>query len=228
MKNKIYRLILFSTSVLCVVSLFGQNVTDKNTAQKFNLFAGYGTHGIVCGGNLRFATTSSGKSGTRLYFDIGYQEISFDRPLTFKGEEHNSDTKIISYDAGLAQEFYLLRGFHFVLFAGVRFDVAQFKDDNINETIGDGELVRYWNDIEVGKRLKKDYGNSLLAFDVGCCLNIKLSKRLWLIGKAAISPVKYDSNNSMYGKYWADTEHLNNFAINRSIYRVEALLSYGF
>jgi len=31
MKKRIYRLILFSTSILCVVNLFGQNGTDNNT-----------------------------------------------------------------------------------------------------------------------------------------------------------------------------------------------------
>jgi hypothetical protein len=228
MKKKIYLSLTVSTFFLCAINLFGQDGSGNNTAQTFNLFAGYGTHGIVCGGNWRIATTNSGNSGTRLYGDISFQGITFSQPLTFNGQQYNSDTWITSWGGGIAQEFYLAPSFHIAPFLGVRFDDAKFKDNFINTTIGNGELIRYWNGVEVGSRLKQDYGSSRLAFDIGCCFNIRLFSRLWLNVKGAVSPIKYNNNDSMYGKYWADTPHLNDYAINRSIFRVEGTLSLGF
>ena len=206
----------------------GQSKSDNNTAQKLNLFGGYGTHGIVFGFNCRIATAKSGKSGTRLYLDLSSQGISFSTPIVFKSQSYNSDTRIMSFGGGIAKEYYLKPGFHLAPFIGVRFDDAHFKDSYINNEIGDGQLIRYWDGVEVGSRLSKDYGGSRLAVDIGGCFNIRIAKRFWLMIKVAVSPIKYDSNESMYGKYWADTQNLNDYAINRSIIRSEVTLNFGF
>jgi hypothetical protein len=223
-----FTIFILCTFILCASKLLGQEGPSKNTAKALNLFAGYGSHGFVCGGNIRVKTANSDKAGTRLYLDIGYQDYTFDAPFIFNSLPYNSDTWIMSWGAGISEEFYLSPAFHIAPFAGVRFDNAHFKDNYINTTIGNGELIRYWDGVEVGSRLKQNYGDSKLAFDIGVCLNLRLLKNLWLIGKAGVAPVKYDSNESIYGKYWADTPHLNDWAIKRSMFRAEAMLSLGF
>lgn len=206
----------------------GEDQNPKNSSNKLNIYAGYGTHGLLFGFDYKLKSFMSEKTSTRFFIDITMKNYYFSKKFTFNNVQYKSDTRINAFSLGFSQEFNISKSFHISPYIGVRMESSHFLEDTINKTIGEGKLIRYWNGVVVGKTLNKDYGESQLTYDVGLILNLRIYNKIWLYIKSGYSPITYDSNLSIYGKYWADTNNPNDFAIKQNSLRFEITACYGF
>lgn len=217
MKKNIF---LITTIVLIsVTSVFSQT----------SIFGGYGTQGA----NLRLnfdlnKQLFSPNIGAILYGEIGgFQGHTFDvSTINFNNTSYPSKTQLYYAGIGLSGSFDS-KTFIFQPYLGLRYNYARFVDQALFDAIGESKLIRYHNGQQVGPKVENAYGNAI-TFDVGTRIGVKLTDRLSLVASVGISPVKFSTTKTMFGKYWGQAPYPNSYYIELPIYRIEGGLSYDF
>lgn len=192
-----------------------------------SLFAGYGTNGGLLRFEVVIAEGVIKNSSTLVYLEGGLKGKKFEDPnFMFRNVNYSSDTRLLFAGLGLAQQFDM-KGFSAAPYLGVRFVYARLKDKALVRDIGENNLIRLWGGTQVGPEVENGYGD-VITIDGGLRLGVKLGKSVDLLLTGGLSPVKFNTSTTLFGKYWGEAPYPNDYYINLPVWRAEGGLRVHF
>lgn len=212
--------------ILIIVVLLSTAVANSQK-KNASFFAGYSTQGFVIRGDFKISDNFIKGGETFIYLEGGLDQQKFAKEnFKFENQNYPSDTRILFAGIGIAQEF-VKNKFSIVPYLGLRYAYARFKDKALVSGIGQQNLIRYWNGQKVGPTIENGYGDTF-TFDAGLRLGFHISKSLELVASGSISPVKFSTAATVYGKYWGESPYPNDYYIKYEIWRAEGGLRLHF
>lgn len=213
------RLFISASFSLLVIAVCAQ--------EQVSLFAGYGTQQIVLRGDYLVSDDFIKGSQTRIYIEGGLDQQKFnERNLNFSGDNYSSDSRVFFVGVGFSQQFNRSK-FSISPYAGLRYAYARFKDRALVDAIAEHTLIRYKYGQQVGPVVENGYGDTF-TFDIGLRLGFHITKHIEIAFSGGIAPVKFNTAATMYGQYWGESPHSNDYYIKYAIWRAEGGLRFHF
>lgn len=198
-----------------------------NVFSQTSIFGGYGMQGASLRLNFDLNKEFAPNFNAFIYGEAGFDGYKFSESnFSLSGTNYPSNTRLTYAGFGLSGKL----GSNSIFlspYVGIRYIYARFADQALFDAIGEDKLIRYHNGQKVGPTVENAYGNAV-TFDVGTRVGLNITERLALVVSGGISPVKFSTTKTLFGKYWGESPYNNSYYIELPIYRVEAGLNYNF
>ncbi len=195
-----------------------------------SISAGYGTHRIGLRGDFKITEKliKVPNSSTRMYLEAGIDWQSFQQStFVFNSYPYRSDTWMLGIGLGIGQEFIVKNWFVAYPYIGLYYKYARFSDPSLVEAIGTYKLQRSWDGVPVGEVVENGYGN-LFTIDIGTRIGFRIGKVFEIGGTIAFAPAFYDSQKTLFGRYWAVEPYSNPYHIERIFFKGEGFIRFNF
>lgn len=215
--------------IALLIVLISVSTTINAQPSKVSISLGYGTHKIAVRGDFKITDNLVKKenSSTRLYCELGADWQKFDFDINFKSIPYKSNVYMIALGIGIGQEFIFKERVSIQPYLGLFYKYARFVDRDLVKNIGEYSLIRYYAGAQVGKPVENGYGN-LFTIDLGSRIGFRITDKIELGGSIGICPAKFSTENSLFGKYWAQKPYPNDYYIKRLLLKGEANIKINF
>ena len=195
-----------------------------------SISAGYGTHRIDLRGDVKLTDKliKVPNSSTRMYLELGIDWQNFQQStFIFNSAPYSSNTWMLALGLGFGQEFIIKNWFVAYPYIGLYYKYARFTDPALVEGIGTYKLQRYHDGMPVGEVVENGYGN-LFTVDVGTRIGFRIGKVFEIGGTIAFAPAVFDSQKTLFGRYWAVAPYANDYYIERIFFKGEGYIRFNF
>jgi hypothetical protein len=209
--------------LLCFLII--EKVSSQNN---FTIAAGYGMRGVTIKADYKFDQIVGKNFKPIVYADLGIQGKSFkELNFTFNGIRYPSDVRVLFVGVGAGLE---LQQKNLILtpFVGLKYAYARFKDRALVDAIGNSNgLQRSRGGVNVGPVVENGYGD-VYSLELGTRIGYKISKNISFFTSVAISPIKFSTAATLFGKYWGEAPGANNYYIKYPILNAEGGIRLHF
>lgn len=197
----------------------------------YSIAAGYGSQGLFVKGDYKIGEIDIlNNPAAKLYIDFNIKGKTFDQStFIFSSVPYPSDVNqyMIGIGGGLDFKFNHLSVSPYI---GARYYYVRFKDMDLFDAIGESNLIRFRpgsTTIQVGPTVDNGYGNTF-SIDLGTWIGYHISPTFEIGGSIGISPAKFSTAASLYGKYWGEAPYENWFHVKIDPIRLQAGIKLNF
>lgn len=221
--------VIFLSILLCAITAEAQDSSLTNNTWSASL--GYGTQGWILRADARVmdvALVSPLPTGSlKAYVELGTKGISFSKSsFTFEHEDYPSNARLTVFGFGGGMEMRYQK-FSIYPYLGFRYYYVRFTDQTLRDAIGSQGIQRYNGYDPVGPVVNNAYGDAF-SIDLGGTLGYRITKVFEIGGLLGISPVSFNSAETLFGRYWGEAPELNPYYVQLHAIRAEIRARFNF